>query len=82
MLPNNFPDSAGALPGYNTVDATLWYVLAIAAYERTTGDASLADELLPVLRSIVEWHVRGTRYGIAMGIRPMDCCEPASLACS
>jgi predicted glycogen debranching enzyme len=70
MLPNNFPDTAGAVPGYNTVDATLWYVLAIAAYERTTGDASLADELLPVLRSIVEWHVRGTRYGI--GVDPAD----------
>jgi predicted glycogen debranching enzyme len=64
MLPNNFPDTAGALPGYNTVDATLWYVLAIAAYERATGDRTLADELLAVLRSIVEWHVRGTRYGI------------------
>ena len=70
MLPNNFPDSAGALPGYNTADATLWYVLAVAAYERTTGDASLADELLPVLRSIVDWHVRGTRFGI--GVDPAD----------
>jgi predicted glycogen debranching enzyme len=46
------------------VDATLWYALAVAAYERTTGDASLADELLPVLRSIADWHVRGARYGI------------------
>src|SRR5207253_2117664 len=38
MLPNNFPDSAGAVPGYNTVDATLWYVLALARYESATGD--------------------------------------------
>jgi predicted glycogen debranching enzyme len=66
MLPNNFPDSAGALPGYNTVDATLWYVVAIAAYEQATGDTSLVDELLPTLRSIVDWHIRGTRYGIGM----------------
>jgi predicted glycogen debranching enzyme len=70
MLPNNFPDAAGVVPGYNTVDATLWYVLAIAAYERATGDLSLVNELLPVLRSIVEWHVRGTRYGI--GVDPAD----------
>jgi predicted glycogen debranching enzyme len=64
MLPNNFPDSAGALPGYNTVDATLWYIVAIARYASATGDTALVDELLPVLRSIVDWHVRGTRYGI------------------
>jgi predicted glycogen debranching enzyme len=70
LLPNNFPDRAGAVPGYNTVDATLWYVLAIAAYEQVTGDPSLVDELLPVLRSIVDWHVRGTRYGI--GVDPAD----------
>jgi predicted glycogen debranching enzyme len=66
MLPNNFPDSSGALPDFNTVDATLWYVVAIAAYEQTTGDSTLVDELLPLLRSIVDWHVRGTRYGIGM----------------
>jgi predicted glycogen debranching enzyme len=66
LLPNNFPDASGALPGFNTVDATLWYVLAIAAYEQATGDTTLVDDLLPLLRSIVEWHVRGTRYGIGM----------------
>jgi predicted glycogen debranching enzyme len=64
MLPNNFPDSAGALPGYNTVDATLWFIVAIARYASATGDHSLVEELLPVMRSIVDWHVRGTRYGI------------------
>jgi predicted glycogen debranching enzyme len=66
MLPNNFPDESGALPGFNTVDATLWYVQAIAAYEQATGDPTLVDELLPLLRSILDWHVRGTRYGIGM----------------
>ncbi len=66
MLPNNFPDAGGGPPGYNTADATLWYVLAVAAYERTSGDTSLVDELLPTLRSIVDWHVRGTRYGIGL----------------
>lgn len=64
LLPNNFPDCAGSLPGYNTVDATLWYVLAIRSYDDVTGDRCLADDLLPVLREIVEWHRRGTRHGI------------------
>jgi predicted glycogen debranching enzyme len=70
MLPNNFPDAAGLVPGYNTVDATLWYVLAVVAYEAATGDRGLVDDVLPVLRSIVDWHVRGTRYGI--GVDPGD----------
>src|SRR5690242_2718109 len=66
MLPNNFPDSAGALPGYNTVDATLWYIVAIARYIWATGDHEILHELLPAMRSIVDWHIRGTRYGIRM----------------
>jgi predicted glycogen debranching enzyme len=70
MLPNNFPDRAGAVPGYNTADATLWYVLAVRAYAEATGDAALVDELMSVLCDIVDWHVRGTRYGI--GVDPAD----------
>src|SRR5689334_2422780 len=50
LLPNNFPDSAGIIPGYNTVDATLWYAHAIRAYHQATGDDALVDELLPILR--------------------------------
>jgi predicted glycogen debranching enzyme len=70
MLPNNFPDRAGQTPGYNTVDATLWYVLAIRAYADKTRDTALVDELLPVLGDIIDWHLRGTRYGI--GVDPAD----------
>jgi predicted glycogen debranching enzyme len=54
------------IPGYNTVDATLWYVQAIRAYQAATGDTSLVDTLLPVLREIAEKHIAGTRYGIGM----------------
>ena len=32
LLPNNFPDHSGEIPGYNTVDATLWYIVAIHAH--------------------------------------------------
>ena len=63
MLPNRFPD-AGELPEYNTVDATLWYFSAIGGYLAGGGDAGLARELYPVLCDIVDWHQRGTRYGI------------------
>jgi glycogen debranching enzyme len=70
MLPNNFPDQSGVVPGYNTADATLWYVIALHSYAQATGDEALVDELLPVLRDIVTWHSRGTRYHI--GVDPGD----------
>jgi predicted glycogen debranching enzyme len=64
MLPNRFPD-AGDAPEYNTVDATLWWVEAIRATHAATGDAGLLEELWPALESVVDWHRRGTRHGIA-----------------
>ena len=63
MLPNRFPDD-GDDPEYNTVDATLWYVEALRAYVDATGDTDLIRDLWPALTAIVEWHERGTRYGI------------------
>jgi len=64
MLPNRFPDR-GEAPEYNTVDASLWFFVACRAFRRAGGDERFVrDELLPVLREIVDWHRRGTRYGI------------------
>ena len=68
MLPNRFPDGSDA-PEYNTVDATLWWIEAIRATHAATGDVALLKELWPALESVVEWHRRGTRYGIARGSR-------------
>lgn len=65
MLPNRFPD-IGEQPEYNTVDATLWYFHALDRYRHATGDETLLAELYPVLAEIIGWHVRGTRYGIAL----------------
>lgn len=64
MLPNRFPD-VGETPEYNTVDATLWYIVAIYRYMQATGDLDLLrDNLWIVLEEIVGWHQRGTRYQI------------------
>lgn len=63
MLPNRFPD-AGETPEYNTVDATLWYFEAVRAYHAVTRDAETLRSLFPVLKDIVAWHQRGTRYHI------------------
>ena len=66
LLPNNFPDHAGDVPEYHTIDASLWYPLAIRAHAAATGSRELVDELLPTLRSILDAHVAGTRFGIGM----------------
>ncbi len=64
MLPNRFPD-VGETPEYNTIDATLWYFVAIWRYLEATDDiALLRDRLWPVLVDIVKAHFAGTRYNI------------------
>ncbi len=64
MLPNRFPDK-GSQPEYNAVDATLWYFEAVRAVVEYTGDYGfVSDGLYETLADIVEWHRRGTRYGI------------------
>jgi 4-alpha-glucanotransferase len=65
MLPNVFPGS-GETPEYNTVDAALWYLEAWRAYVEATDDAAALRDAFPALRDIVDWHVKGTRYGIAL----------------
>ena len=69
MIPNRFPEIDTA-PEYNTVDATLWYFEAIRAYFDTTKDVDLLQELFPVLKEIISWHTRGTRYSIR--VDPVD----------
>ena len=66
LIPNDFPDHTGVVPGYHTADASLWFIHAVAAYGRATGDEGLVDDLLPTLRSMVEAHVAGTRFGIGV----------------
>ena len=69
LIPNMFPE--GTREGlYHTADASLWYFHAIDRYLRATGDRGTLRLLLPTLVSIVEHHVRGTRFGI--GVDPAD----------
>ncbi|SCF03086.1 amylo-alpha-1,6-glucosidase [Micromonospora mirobrigensis] len=51
---------------YNTVDAALWFLHAVDRHVTLAGDADLGAELLPALRGIVDAHLAGTRYGIAV----------------
>src|SRR5262249_8581874 len=64
MLPNCFP-YAGEAPGYTSVDATLWFFQAVQELLRYTGDYDFARaQLYDVLTGIIDWHARGTRFGI------------------
>jgi predicted glycogen debranching enzyme len=64
MLPNRFPDT-GETPEYNTVDATLWFFEGVRALVQHTNDLEFVhDNLYEILRDIIDWHVRGTRYNI------------------
>jgi predicted glycogen debranching enzyme len=69
LIPNFFPD--GKNEGlYHTADATLWYFHALNRYVHATGDHVTLRQLLPKLQEIVEYHIRGTSFGI--GVDPAD----------
>ena len=64
MLPNRFLDG-GKPPEYNNVDGTLWYFIAIQKYLEAGGSEKFVlRQILPVLKEVMEWHYKGTRYGI------------------
>lgn len=65
LLPNCFPED-GASPVYNTADATLWYLHALDACIQASGDMQFMRELWPTVTNIIDWHLRGTRHGIAV----------------
>ncbi|MEP6601505.1 MAG: amylo-alpha-1,6-glucosidase [Nitrospirota bacterium] len=71
MLPNRFPDGDGS-PEYNSVDASLWFI--IAAHEfleiMNTQQRKLATRDVRLLQTSIETilshYAKGTRYGIHM----------------
>jgi predicted glycogen debranching enzyme len=63
LIPNLLPE--GAREGvYNTADATLWFFHAVQRYLEHSGDQLTLSLLYPTLKSILDWHVRGTDFGI------------------
>jgi predicted glycogen debranching enzyme len=71
MLPNRFPDR-GEAPEFNSVDASLWYVIAVHdLLEVASADPSLLtsdarDALESAVHQIVRGYAAGTRFGIRM----------------
>ncbi|QDU98990.1 amylo-alpha-1,6-glucosidase [Lignipirellula cremea] len=71
MLPNRFPDQ-GTTPEFNSVDASLWYVIAVGEYleasrqARQTLPAAEIQRLQQAVESILQGYAAGTRYGIRL----------------
>jgi predicted glycogen debranching enzyme len=69
MLPNRFPESGGA-PEYNSVDASLWFAVAVhglfEAFRRRRRGLAAADRsaLERAVSQILDGYARGTRFGI------------------
>ena len=69
MLPNRFPDQ-GDTPEYNSVDASLWYVVAVDDFLSAARAARFAltsteeQALREAVEAIVSGYAAGTRYGI------------------
>ncbi|MCP9469646.1 MAG: amylo-alpha-1,6-glucosidase [Nitrospira sp.] len=66
LIPNRFPD-AGETPEYNSIDASLWFLHAVARYLAYTGDESHVRTVAwPAIKQILDGYRRGTRYQIRM----------------
>jgi predicted glycogen debranching enzyme len=70
MLPNRFLDDGDA-PEYNSVDSSLWFIVAShellvrSKQAHYSVDPTIARRLLESFDSILAAYERGTRYGIA-----------------
>ncbi len=80
MLPNRFPDQGDA-PEYNSVDASLWYVLAVHEFLSAAGASGRTplkpedrEALQAAVTAILEGYAAGTRYGIRLDTDGLIAC--------
>ena len=70
MIPNVFPNNASEEPGYNTIDASLWYFYAVDQYLKhdttSQGKEFIKNKIYPCLKEIITYYQKGTAYGIHM----------------
>ena len=66
MLPNRFPDH-GEQPEFNSVDASLWYIIAVYEYlQASRVNGAEKKTLIAAVEQILDGYSQGTRYGIRM----------------
>mgnify|MGYP006273274041 CR=1 FL=1 len=82
MLPNRFPDR-GEGPEYNSVDASLWYVVAVHDFLRRVRSTKLArgaeERLRQAVASILDGYAAGTRFRIRMDDDGLLACGQAGV---
>jgi predicted glycogen debranching enzyme len=72
MIPNRFPD-LGDSPQYNSVDASLWFIVAVHEFLQAARSrqwrVARADRaaLRAAVGAIFDAYMRGTRYGVRCG---------------
>jgi len=67
LVPNRFDDYDDLAAHYNSVDASLWFIVAAVDYVRASGDReSWAQWLADAVMGILEAFIRGTEHGIKM----------------
>lgn len=69
LVPNVFPDG-GMEPGYNTVDASLWYFYSVDKYLEYTGEVKdydfIRQEIYGKLEEIIHFYSTRTEFSIYM----------------
>jgi predicted glycogen debranching enzyme len=64
MLPNRFPDEGGP-PDYNSVDASLWFIVAVHDFLNAAPPDPATEKILgAAAQKILTGYAAGTRYGI------------------
>ncbi len=71
MLPNRFTDS-GDTPEFNSVDASLWYVIAAGEFLKRSQalplDPKDREAIETAIEAILDGYAGGTRYGIRLDV--------------
>jgi predicted glycogen debranching enzyme len=65
MIPNRFDDNSDTAY-FNSIDTSLWFIEAAFQYLNAVGDGkTFTENLLPVIRLIIDAYQNGTRFGIS-----------------
>ena len=74
MVPNRFPDN-GETPEFNSVDASLWFVVVVYEYlTMARAPPEIRERLLGAATAILESYAAGTRFGIRMDVDGLLAC--------
>jgi len=66
LIPSHYSREEGD-PEYESIDASLWFVLAVDWFGRARRRPRSPSPLLGAVRSVIEAYRRGTRFGIRVG---------------